>query len=619
MPDPVDRAARWIRRAMSGATCGAIVFAFLSVIAISAIEASVVGAQASEEFLYDYFKEPITLTLDLSRIAVLGSGADTPTEAFSAGSGSWSEHPIEGWWWYTPESPWRDASSVRSAVADLLAVATESGPEIRFVSPVFKRGEETLFLTRLLLMQTTLPEPLTDEDRGLVRVFERDWSGLDGGYRLESLGRSGFDLLEASQRIARRSNTVFCEPNFVFTGRVTSILPNDPEFFQQWGMHNTGQGGGVAGTDVDAPIAWGNSQGDPSIRVVIIDAGVELDHPDLHTLPGVDVTSQGPGDGSPLNDCDFHGTIVSGPISGILGNGIGIAGIAPECPSVPARTMISDVPCDGTWVSEFQWTVDTLDYALLSGARVTNNSNSYGAPSAAITTKYSQTRIQGLVHFSGTGNDGQEELVYPGSVSSVNAVSAIDRNGDLADFSSYGDGVAFTAPGVSVRTTDLDAGYRWASGTSLAAPHAAAVAALVLSIDPTQSSFEVENLLEATATDLGAPGLDSQFGYGIVNAGRAATNLTGGSFFRRGDVNADGVNDIADPVAALDQLFGASFVSCENAVDANDDEQVDVADIIFLLNLLFEPGSPEPAFPFASCGFDITFGPLSCDCFPGCP
>lgn len=570
------------------------------------------GTATAREYAYDYFDEPIALELDRTRIAVLDwsgvlGGADAELMEFTV-----RPHVIAGWQWIEFGVPLESDDSVERWVDRFAAQAT-------FASPVFSRRGETLFLTPLLLLQTRASEPLTEADEAVVVVHEREWSGIPGGFRLKARTRSGFELLAASRRIARRDETSFCEPNFVFTGRSTAVFPEDPEFEIQWGLHNTGQSLGTPDVDIDAPFAWDHTLGSGAVRVVIIDAGVELDHPDLNAEPGVDVTSQGPGDGSPLTECDFHGTVVAGPISARFDNGIGVAGIAPECPSVPARTMISDVPCDGTWTSEFQWTVDTLDFALLSGARVTNNSNAYGAPSAAIATKYDQTRVQGVVHFSGTGNTGEEGLEFPGSVASVNAVSAIDRNGDLSDFSTFGAGTAFTAPGEFVRTTDLDGTYRWASGTSIAAPHVAAVAALLFSLDPGMSSFQVENILEATVVDVGAPGVDPVFGAGLVNAGQAVNVVTGGSFFRRADVNADGVHDIADAVASLDQLFGSAEVSCALALDANDDEGIDVADVVFTLSFLFSPSSPGPAFPFSSCGFDPTLGPLTCHCYPGCP
>src|SRR6185295_17794639 len=110
-----------------------------------------------------------------------------------------------------------------------------------------------------------------------------------------------------------------------------------------------------------------------SVVVVVLDIGVQLNHPDLNiAATNSDWTGQGSG-GYPVNSCDNHGTACAGCISGIINNSLGVA-----------RIGISTVPCDGTWSGAISNTVNALNWAQTNGYRVTSNSNSYGSTSATL-------------------------------------------------------------------------------------------------------------------------------------------------------------------------------------------------------------------------------------------
>jgi subtilisin family serine protease len=259
--------------------------------------------------------------------------------------------------------------------------------------------------------------------------------------------------------------------------------------------------------------------------VVIIDTGVQQNHPDINQItPGIDTTTE-TGAGGPNNGCDNHGTAVAGCVSATINNAIGVAGVAPNCRSASARTFISTLDCSGGWSSSSSWTVSALAWAEQIGARVTNNSNYYGFTSSAIAQKYADTRAGGMVHFAVAGNFAQASLEYPASLNSVNAVAATNRFGDRASFSSWGAGLAFSAPGESILTTDRtgsagysSSNYATLNGTSFATPYAAGVAALALSVNPNLSAVEVEQLMQQTCINLGPPGYDTGTGWGHVNA-----------------------------------------------------------------------------------------------------
>jgi subtilisin family serine protease/PKD repeat protein len=372
-------------------------------------------------------------------------------------------------------------------------------------------------------------------------IIHRRFGNMKGAYHLRTRLKSGLDVLAVANQLAERPEVRFAEPDVIFTGRA-DFIPNDPGFTNLWGMQNTGQSGGVAGMDMESPQAWDITTGSSNIIVVIIDVGVQPDHPDIYQIPGTNFTSDASFDGGPVNACDNHGTAVAGCVSATINNSLGTVGIAPGCRSASARVFISNPSCDGSWTTSSSWTVNALAWAQNIGARVSNNSNKYGFHSSAIAAEYAYTRGAGMVHFASVGNDATSSIVYPASLPDVNAVAALDESGSLASFSDYGPGLAFAAPGQDIYTTDRTGAdgygsddYAFLNGTSFASPYAAGVAALVLSINPSLGATEVERIMQRSCVDLGAPGYDTTYGWGFVNAYNAvmlastpstATNIT---------------------------------------------------------------------------------------------
>jgi len=344
---------------------------------------------------------------------------------------------------------------------------------------------------------------------------------------------------------------------------------------------------------MDGDEAWDTTTGDSSIITLVIDVGVDQGHPDINQLPGFDATGNGTG-GGPDNPCDNHGTPVAGCVSAVIDNGLGTVGIAPGTRTVSGRAFNANLSCDGSWSANYSWTVDCIDFAAGIGARVTNNSNSYGGTSSAIASAYRNTRVDGMVHFASAGNDGANFSSYPASLPTVNSIGAINRFGNKASFSNYGPAIFATAPGQDVVTTDRRGSAGWSGsdyvsawGTSFASPYAAGVAALVLSVDPALSAGEVEGLLADTADDYGAAGRDDFFGWGVVNA-KAATDAAGGGPCSPVDLAEPfGVLDLADILG-----FTARFPAQDPAVDRAPPFGVwDLADVVAFADL-FIGGCP---------------------------
>lgn len=528
-----------------------------------------------------YFKQRLSLQPDTARSAVFvrdAASREVALELAALGSDV-TPFAIEGWFLVT-------SGEIHEAVHEVLDSVVES--DVRaFTSPVFlgDDGGPVAVAPEILV---GFEGSVTGQDAERIletvvpggTILERDWAMMPGCYRVGVDTHDGLDVLRAANALAILPQVRFAEPDWIFTGH-SCLIPNDPLFASLWGLHNTGQAGGTVDRDMDIPEAWDITTGSPSILVAIIDTGVQQNHPDINQVSGFDATGQA-GGGGPVNSCDNHGTAVAGCVSATINNSIGVVGAAPGARSASARTFISNAACDGSWSSSASWTVDSLAWAQSIGCRVTNNSNYYGFTSAAIEQKYSDTRAAGIVHFAAAGNFSSSTISYPSSIPSVNAVAALDRNGNRAGFSNFGVGLDFSAPGVSIVSTDrtgtsgyVSGDYATVSGTSFASPYSAGVAALVLSVQPLLTAPNVESILQSTCVDLGAPGYDTGFGWGFVNAQAA---VAAAQNFCVADLDGDRTVGPADLGIVLSNWQSGP------AGDLTGDGQTDSADLGILLS-----------------------------------
>ncbi len=487
-------------------------------------------AQAADYVIHD-FKTPRKLTLDPSRVAVRGATpqlGEVAAAVAALGLDPASLAPSEFPGWSYVGLPAGASRGMLEEVVDRLA--GESA--VSFVSPVFVGLDGgPVIVTPEILVQFDRTTPRVDalaKVSGLGRVLDEDWAGMQGAYRVASPLRDGPGVLEAANALAVSGGTIFAEPDMMFTGHGT-LIPNDPGWGNLWGLHNTAQFGGIADMDMDAPEAWDTTLGSASIRVLIIDTGVDQAHADIRQIPGGDMSGETT-DGAPFNSCDNHGTPVAGCVSAIANNALGTCGSAPGVTSVSARTFRSVVgsPCSGNWTTNSSWTVNALALGESLGVRVTNNSNFYGFTSSAIATKYATTRAAGMVHFACTGNDNASAVAYPSSLPDVLAIGSVSPSGTRSSFSNYGTGIFGSAAGQSVYTTDrtgaagyVASDYGFFQGTSFATPYAAGIGALVLSKNPGLSAADVESALSSGAVNLGPAGYDTEFGHGFLNARNA--------------------------------------------------------------------------------------------------
>ncbi|MFB3881407.1 MAG: S8 family serine peptidase [Armatimonadota bacterium] len=289
---------------------------------------------------------------------------------------------------------------------------------------------------------------------------------------------------------------------------------------------------------IGAPAVWlglPTNRG-TGVKVIVLDTGVDYTHPDLadNFVGGYDLVND---DWDPLDD-NGHGTHVSGTIAalddgpnygGANATGISVVGVGPEIALYAAKILSAE----GT--GNTSDAVAALDGAVRYGMQVVNMS--FGSPFSSATMKSACNRANsaGLVLVAAAGNEGGNWLDCPARYPSVISVGATNSLDQRASFSNTSKNLELCAPGVAVLSTmptytvrlnQFPYGYQqqydYLDGTSMAAPHVSGVAALVIAAHPDWSNSQVRSRLRSTATDLGAVGRDSYFGYGLVDAAAAA-------------------------------------------------------------------------------------------------
>jgi len=287
---------------------------------------------------------------------------------------------------------------------------------------------------------------------------------------------------------------------------------------------------------IGAPAVHASGNKGTGINVAILDTGIDTDHPDLSYVYGYDFS----GDNDPdPEDFDGHGTHVAGTVAA-LDNDIGVIGVAPEADLYILKIFTDDG--GGSYsdaVEALEWCIGTYNDDI-SGNEIQVISMSWGSKKEqgdpGIEPWINQAYDLGILLIGAAGNEGNpngvgDNVIYPARYENVVAVAATDDTDTRAWWSSTGPAVELAAPGVSILSTYLDAGYTTMSGTSMACPHVSGTAALVLASavdsnydfdgDGVWDNDEVRKKLQDTADDLGDPGRDSKYGYGLVDADEA--------------------------------------------------------------------------------------------------
>lgn len=304
-------------------------------------------------------------------------------------------------------------------------------------------------------------------------------------------------------------------------------VPNDTYYDLQWNFYNTRHGG------INIEFAWDITKGSKNVVVAVLDTGIAKQATDFtgtSFAAGYDFIND---DNDPTDD-EGHGTHVAGTIAQATDNGRGVAGIAPVTTLMPVKVL--DANGSGTAVT----LAHGIEYAADNGADIINMSLSWPScynPGTLVLEAIQYATGKGVTLVAAAGNDNRSCVNYPAAYPEVIAVGATDYRERRAYYSSYGDALDIAAPGGDVRRdsnrdgyvdgilqqtfgSDGAFSYYFYQGTSMASPHVAGVAALLIANDPTlvDNPGEVRERLEQSAEDKGDPGWDPVYGHGLLDA-----------------------------------------------------------------------------------------------------
>jgi thermitase len=327
-------------------------------------------------------------------------------------------------------------------------------------------------------------------------------------------------LLKVPERQAERFVQIFsqnplveyAEPDYLATA-LEDYTPNDPYLNNEWGL-----------SKVKATQAWDLAKGLDSIKIAILDTGIDKDHEDLSSKVDqwVNFSSSRSDD-----DLNGHGSIVAGVAAAATNNGLGIAGLG-------FNTKLLSVKVLGDNGSGYYSSiVNGIKWAADNGAKVINLSLGGPSQSSALAEAINYAWQKGVVLTCAVGNAGNTSKTYPAYYTNCLAVAASDENDQRASFSSYGTWVDVVAPGNNIFSTftnhqnkiSKNKSYGYASGTSFSTPFVSGLAALIFGADPTLGANQVRSLIEDNADKI--TGTGTYWAKGRINAYQSISSVPG--------------------------------------------------------------------------------------------
>ena len=311
--------------------------------------------------------------------------------------------------------------------------------------------------------------------------------------------------MELMKKLAEHPDSIYAEPNYLL---LPNRVPNDTYYQDyQWNLPMIGM-----------EKSWEITRGSNDVIVAIVDTGIDLAHPEFQgkLVEGYNVLE----DNNHPEDDNGHGTHVAGVIAAKSNNADGIAGMSWNSKLMPIKAIGADGAGSAFDIAQgIYWATD-------HGADVINLSVGNYTSSAALLEACRYAFERNVVLVAASGNDASEQPSYPAAYEEVLSVAAVDHNRERADFSNFGDNIDVAAPGVDIPSTYIYSDYAILSGTSMACPHVAALASLIRSVRPGMKNTDVMELIRTSADDLGPPGKDMLYGYGLINANNALSGLT---------------------------------------------------------------------------------------------
>lgn len=349
----------------------------------------------------------------------------------------------------------------------------------------------------------------TDLPPGFAVAAEKaNLEKAEGLKKLLSISEIGAEVYQVSsdsttdeviQRIKNRykDSIEYVEMDMLVPGTFT---PNDPQFPSQWHHKN-----------IKSELGWDTTQGVETVSIAILDTGVDPNHPDIDfsTQPGWNFYDNN----SNWTDVASHGTKVAGSAAAVGNNALGVSGVAPRVTILPIRVA------SPTTYAYHSAIAQGVIYAADHGARVANASYGGVCNASSVKSAAQYMRNKGGIVTASAGNDGLD----PGYLATPDIVCVTATGGtDLrTSWSNFGASTDVAAPGASILTTIPGGGYGASSGTSFSAPITAALYALLFSVNPKLTPAQADNIVTSTAKDVGDPGWDKYYGYGVIDVEKA--------------------------------------------------------------------------------------------------
>ena len=344
---------------------------------------------------------------------------------------------------------------------------------------------------------------LTAIDKNTDRLEYLNKENFHQIFSLKLKAPSKKNVLKVIRELETKDYIKYAGPDYIYTvssdeengfqeeySEGSNATPNDPSYSSQTGL-----------SKISASSAWNIATGSNSVRVGVLDSGIDRTHPDLsnrvNTTLGKNFTDDGLGF---LVDQVGHGTHVAGIIGAAGSNSIGISGVCWNVNMVSLRVFQKTVNEDGKIVGTgyASWVANAVNYAIINNIPILNYSGGGEGTNAAL--QEAINNYTGLF-ICAAGNNGRNidsNAYYPACYTNGNIISVASTNSSdvLAGSSNYGaTSVDLSAPGVSILSTLPDNSYGYMSGTSMAAPHVTGVAALILSVNPNLSAATVKDLI----------------------------------------------------------------------------------------------------------------------------
>ncbi|HET9532516.1 MAG TPA: S8 family peptidase [Blastocatellia bacterium] len=419
----------------------------------------------------------------------------------------------------------KNHSRIIAALLLFLAVSI-SGPDVHSQRPGPRPARvegQILVKVRSEVLREVAPDVIADQvlSARSARVSSLDIGigGDDDGLFLVQLDGT-VSVEEAIDRALQDPRVEYAEPNYLL---YTQAIPNDPFFDRQWGLFNTGASSGKVGADIGATRMWDISQGSDDIVVAVIDTGIDVAHPDLAAniwvnlgeIPGNGIDDDANGfaddingwdfalnDPSPDVETDFHGTHVAGTVGAVGNNNLGVTGVAWRVKLMALKFIRGRSGDAANAVKAINYAVDQKKRGV--NVRVINASWSGDAPSKSLRKAIKKAGKAGILFVCAAGNGGSDfrgddidvtpeyPAAWSAEISSIVTVAALDRGDNLAGFSNFGrKTVNVGAPGVDITSTLPGGAYGALNGTSMATPHVAGAAVLILSQEPNLTPEQV--------------------------------------------------------------------------------------------------------------------------------